>query len=118
MYETARTNSPYFRWLKIADELDAMHEFIYSDVGPFGHVRDSPMRPTGKEVAEWIRLKCSKGRWYWWDKTTLSGKADGALKTIKRVISDGGGIWEEKQGGLEMIKKIRYLEELIISASR
>jgi hypothetical protein len=111
----ARKDPRYVVWLKIADELDALHEFIYSDLGPFP--KQSPLRPTGKEAADWLRQKCSTGRWYWWDKTTVADKAKEPLRIIMRVVGDSGGLYEETEAGQKMLAEIKSLHEQISLAS-
>jgi hypothetical protein len=115
---TITNDSRYMLWLEIADELAALHEFAYSDAGPFASFRDDPCRPTGKEVGEWLRHKCSTGRWYWWDKTTLAGRAGEALRSIQHVIGDSGGLYEETEAGREMLDRIQSLHGRIASVLR
>lgn len=106
----------YAHWLEIADDLKALHEFIYSKKGPFFHRKDAPFRPTGEDNSNWIRAKCLQGRWYWWDKTTLAGKAEEPLHTLQRVIGDGGGLYEGTKNGHAMIEKIERLRARIATA--
>ena len=111
-------NDPrYAPWLEIADELVALHEFVYSAGGPFAHRRDSPFKSSGPEIANWIRDKCAKGRWYWWDKTTLAGKAAEPLRSFEHVIGDSCGMYEETEAGREMIAKIERLYTRIAAIS-
>lgn len=103
----------YMPWLEIADDLTALHEFIYGESDLFARFKDSPVRPTGIEVSNWIRNKCAKGRWYWWDKTTLAGNAQSPLRSIQRVIGDNSGLYEKTDIGREMIEKIERLRAKI-----
>ena len=103
-------NDPrYAPWLTIADELVGLHEFVYGPNGPFAHIKDSPFQLTGLDAAAWIRNKCAEGRWYWWDKTSLSGKAKDPLRSFDHVIGDGSGKYEKTEAGREMIARIEVL---------
>jgi hypothetical protein len=108
----------YAQWLEIADDLKALHEFVYGEGGPFVRFKDDPVRPTGTEASNWIRNKCAKGRWYWWDKTTLAGKAEEPLRSLQRVIGDSGGLYEDTEAGREMIAKIERLHVRIAAARK
>ena len=111
-------NDPrYAPWLEIADELVALHEFVYGAGGPFAHRRDLPFQLTGLDVAAWIRNKCAVGRWYWWDKTSLVGQAKDPLHSFDYVIGDGGGRYEETEAGREMIARIEILKARIDDVS-
>lgn len=106
----------YTQWLEIADDLKALDEFVYSQGGPFFHRKDNPFGPTGENSSNWIRAKCAQGRWYWWDKTTLAGKAEEPLRTLERVIGDSGGLHEGTENGRAMIEKIERLRARITAA--
>ena len=108
-------NSRYSPWLKIANDLQALHEFVYGETGPFIHLRNNPIRPTGAEGAEWIRNKCVTGHWYWWDKGWLEGKAEEPLRSIQHVIADCNGLYEETEAGRELIARIKRIQEHIKS---
>lgn len=110
------TNSRYLPWLEVADELVTLHEFSYSDDGPFASFAHSPCMPTGSEAADWIRQKCATGRWYWWDKSSLAAKANEPLHSMLRVIGDGGGRYEETEAGKKMLARIKHLEVRIAEA--
>ena len=112
-------NDPrYAPWLEIADELVALHQFVYGAGGPFAHRRDSPFQSSGTEAAKWIRNKCATGRWYWWDKTTIAGKAGEPLRSFQHVIGDSGGLYEETEAGREMIRRIERLQARIDAMNR
>jgi hypothetical protein len=112
-----RNDPRYAQWLEIADELVVLHEFVYGTGGPFAHRKDSPFRLSGPEAANWIRNKCAEGRWYWWDKTTLAGKAREPLRSLDHVIGDSGGLYEETEAGREMIARIESLKARIAVVS-
>ncbi len=107
----------YAPWLAIANDLEALHEFVYREGGSFAHFKDDPVRLTGLEAANWIRNKCAKGRWYWWDKGWLGGKAEEPLRSLQHVILDSSGLYEETEAGREMIAKIKRIEERIAAVS-
>lgn len=108
----------YKQWLEIADDLEALHAFVYGESGPFARFQDEPVRPTAAEASNWIRNKCAKGYWYWWDKTTLEGKAEEPLRTLQRVIGDSSGLYEDKEAGEEMIAKIERLHARIAATRK
>jgi hypothetical protein len=97
----------YEPWLAIADELNSLHAFAYGEDGPFSHISDSPLEPTGNVVGSWMREKCANGYWYWWDKTTLAGKANECLNSFLHVIGDANGLYEETVAGRRLIADIR-----------
>lgn len=103
----------YAPWLSIADDLEALNGFVFSNTGPFSHLRDEPFGSTGLEAARWIRNKCATGRWYWWDKTTISGIARTPLQSFQHVINDSNGLYEEMESGREFIKRIQRIKERI-----
>lgn len=108
----------YTQWLEIADDLEALHEFVYGKGGPFARFKDEPARPTAAEASNWIRKKCAKGRRYWWDKTTLGGKAEEPLRSLQRVIGDSGGLYENTEAGQQMIAKIERLHARIAATRK
>lgn len=109
-------NLRYTQWLEIADDLEALHEFVYGEGGPFARFKDEPVRPTAAEVSNWIRNKCTKGRW--WDKTSLEGKAQEPLRNLQHVIGDSSGLYENAEAGQEMIAKIERLHARIDAARK
>ncbi len=111
-------NHRYTAWLEIADELVALHEFAYGAVGPFAQRRDKPLQSTGLSAAIWIKNKCATGKWYWWDKTTLAGKALDPIRSFQHVISDSGGYYEETEAGRELIARMERIESRVAAASR
>jgi hypothetical protein len=113
-----RHDPRYAAWLDIADELVALHEFVYGAGGPFAHSKNFPFQLSGPEAAKWIRNKCETGWWYWWDKTTIAGKAEEPLRSFQHVISDSGGLHEETEAGREMIARIKRIEERIARVSK
>lgn len=111
------TNDPrYTQWLEIADDLTKLDEFVYGEPSLFAHRKNDTFRPTGIEASDWIRHKCAKGGWYWWDKTTIAGKAEEPLHTLQRVIGDNSGLYENTDIGREMIAKIERLNAKIAAA--
>lgn len=108
----------YAQWLVIANELENLHAFLY---GPEGYLADRsarPYRPTGLAAAQWIRRKCATGWWYWWDKTTIAAQAEWPLRSLTRVIGDGGGLYESTEAGRAAIARIECLQAQIAVASR
>jgi hypothetical protein len=104
-------NDPrYTPWLEIANELEALHGLIYGTGGCFEHRKDRPIQLSGLLAARWIRNKCATGWWYWWDKTTIAGKAEEPLRSLDYVIGDGGGRFEETEAGRAMIAKIKQIQ--------
>lgn len=109
-------NDPrYAPWLEIAQALEALHALIYGDGGSFASRKDDPYHLTGVEAAQWIRNKCATGWWYWWDKGWLGGKAEEPLRSLNRVISEGGGfeLYETDEAGRAMIAKINHIQARI-----
>lgn len=109
-------NDPrYAPWLEVANELQALHELIYGTGGCFESRKDRPAQLTGIRAAQWIRNKCATGWWYWWDKTTIAGKAGEPLRSLNRVISEGGGfeLYETDEAGRAMIAKINHIQARI-----
>jgi hypothetical protein len=105
-----KRNQRYEPWLAIADELKSLHVFAYSEDGRFSQFSDSPVEPTGDVVGNWIREKCANGYSYWWDKTTLAGKATQCLNSFLRVIGDANGLYEETVVGRRLIADIRRIK--------
>jgi hypothetical protein len=116
--KAVRNDPRYAQWLEIADELVKLHEFVYGPNGPFCHIKgDEVYASSGPEVAKWIRSKCAEGRWYWWDKGWLAGKASEPLHSLDHVIGDSGGLYEETEAGREMIARIESLKARIAVVS-
>jgi len=111
--EAVNQDRRYGPWLDVANELVALHEYAYGENGPLAKYANSPLMPTGLATASWIRSKCASGRWYWWDKSTLAGKADEPLRSIERLIGDSGGLFEESERGRELIERIGRLHARI-----
>jgi hypothetical protein len=111
----------YVPWLLVADNLESLHQFVYGVNGPLPHRRElghEYIKPTGEEVARWIRLKCTNGIWYWWDKTTLAGKAEQSLRSLEKVFGDWGpGAFEDTKAGPETNARIQRVRELIAEAT-
>ena len=119
MGKTMKNDPRYAPWLTIADELVALHEFVYGPNGPFCHIKgDEAYASSGPEVAKWIRNRCAEGRWYWWDKTSLSGKAKDPLRSFHHVIGDSSGKYERTEAGREMIARIEVLAARIDDVSK
>ena len=117
--EAMSRDSRYVQWLGIADELVDLIEFVYGDGGSFAYRKNSPSgMATDLRIAEWIRDKCQKGGWYWWDKTTIAGKAEAPLRHFIRLVIEGGGRYEETVAGREMIARIERLQARINAASK
>jgi hypothetical protein len=108
-----KCNKRYEPWLAIADELKSLHVYAYSEDGPFSHISNSPLEPTGDVVGNWIREKCANGYWYWWDKTTLAGEANQCLNSFLHVIGDANGLYEETVAGRRLIADIRRIKDEI-----
>lgn len=111
-------DSRYDKWLNIADELVQLHEFVYGVGGPFAHRRESPFRLSSLEAASWIRDKCARGRWYWWDQSSLAAKAMEPLRSFEHVLADGSGLHEETEAGRLMVAMIEQLKARITATSR
>ncbi|MBO9649106.1 MAG: hypothetical protein J7605_11375 [Variovorax sp.] len=115
-----RRDPRYAQWLAIADELESLHSFLY---GPKGYWVKA--RNTYHEVvdllrsAQWIRDKCATGGWYWWDKTTISARAESPLDSLNHVIGDNGrGSYESSEEGRALLARIERLEAQIAALSR
>lgn len=109
----------YAQWLQIADEFEALDELTYGKAGPLSHVKDVEHRASsGIAVARWIRQKCETGRWYWWDKSTLAGKADWLLLSVNRRVDEAGGRFEATEAGRELIARLPLLKARIDQLAR
>ena len=108
-------NARYAPWLEIADELEAFDGLIYGEGGPFSHVKeDLAQNPAScTAVAHWIRQKCEKGRWYWWDKSTMAGKTNWVVHSMYRLDAETGGRFEDTKSGRELLARLPLFEERI-----
>jgi hypothetical protein len=107
--------APYIPWISVAAELRSLHGFAYGSEGPLHKLENSPLRPTAVETAEWLQKKCDVGRWYWWDKTTLAMHAEEPLRSIERMIGDGG-LYEQDPQGIALIARISAIRATISKA--
>jgi hypothetical protein len=103
----------YNEWLRISVELERLHAQAYEGNGPFAHRQSSPFRPTPLEAAAWLNKKIQRGGWYWWDKSTLAGRAEEPLRSLERVFSDGSGRYEESIKGAEVVRQIDAIRGLV-----
>lgn len=112
-------DSRYAMWLEVADELESLHAFSYGPNGPFSHISgDELCASSGPMVAKWIRNKCKKGGWYWWDRGWLGGKAEEPLHSFDHVIGDGALDSPEKEiQKNELIERIDRIRQLIAKAT-
>lgn len=96
----------YLAWCDIADELDALSTFAFSEFGPWSSRPYSDA--LGSYAAEWIRKKCNRGWWYWWDRSTLYAVAMQPLRNYNRIESEGG-LDDTTEAGKELKARIERL---------
>ncbi len=108
----------YNAWRQIAEELERLHALAYEGNGPFAHRKESPFRPTGLEASAWLKQKVQRGGWYWWDKSTLAGKAEEPLRSLERVFSDGAGRYEETIEGAAVANQIHAIRTLVCGLTK
>lgn len=108
----------YASWLSIADQLEELHACAYGPRGPFSSFSNSPIRPSGKEAAEWLRQKAQAGGWYWWDRSTLRARADEPLRSLERVIGDGGGRYDDSAEGAAVVAQIKAIRQRVADLAR
>ena len=100
----------YAAWLNVADELEAFRLFLYEKSGYWHQPSEGYQVDQFLRSAKWLRRRCAKGWWYWWDRGWFGGVASEPLHTLYRFIGDAGGEYESNPEGRAVIARADALQ--------